>query len=258
MKFNVSTDTYTSTRPFPYVYQDNFIENASDIQEEILGIPESAWDRYDNPFEQKYTLRDKNAFPPLLNRLFHQFESPEFVDHLSEICGYRLVRDPTRNFWGVHKYKTGDKLDIHVDAGLHPTTHQKKQLTLGMYLSKNWKEEYGCQLEAWRGDSVGTEFPRIYEKVESIAPNFNRAVMFTCNDYAWHGNPVSAGCPSDACRIFVTISYLSDEHHDTNKRTKAYFVARPDDLPDPDKDRLRPLRADPENCRDIYRLKQQI
>lgn len=258
MKFNISRDTYTSTQPFPYVYQDNFIENASDIQEEILGIPESAWDRYDNPFEQKYTLRDKNAFPPLLNSLFQQFESPEFVDHLSEICGYRLVCDPTRNFWGVHKYKTGDKLDIHVDAGLHPTTRQKKQLTLGLYLSKNWKEEYGCQFETWRGDSVGTEFPRIYEKVESIAPNFNRAVMFTCNDYAWHGNPVPAGCPSDAYRIFVTISYLSDEHYDTNKRTKAYFIARPDDVHDPDKDRLRPLRADPEICRDIYRLKQQI
>jgi hypothetical protein len=254
MKFNVSTDTYRSTPPFPYVYQDNFIENASDVQKEILNIPDSAWDRYDNPFEQKYTLRDKYAFPPLLNQLFERFESPEFVDHLSEICGYRLVRDPTRNFWGVHKYKTGDKLDIHVDAGLHPTTKQKKQLTFGLYLSANWKEEYGCQLEAWRGDSAGTEFPRIHEKLASIAPNFNRAIIFTCNDYAWHGNPVSAECPSDASRIFVTISYLSDEHRDTNKRAKAYFVARPDDLPDTDKDRLRPLRADPEKYKGVYRM----
>jgi Rps23 Pro-64 3,4-dihydroxylase Tpa1-like proline 4-hydroxylase len=254
MNFNVSTDTYASTQPFPYVYQDNFIENASDIQEEILNIPDSAWDRYDNPFEQKYTLRDKYAFPPLLNQLFEKFESPEFVKHLSEVCGHRLVCDPTRNFWGVHKYKTGDKLDIHVDAGLHPTTKQKKQLTFGLYLSANWKEEYGCQLEVWRGDNAGTDVPRLHEKVTSIAPNFNRAVIFTCNDYAWHGNPVSAECPPDASRIFVTISYLSENQSDTNKRVKALFVARPGDPHDEEKDKLRRLRADPEKYKDVYRF----
>jgi len=253
MKFNVSTDTYTNTLPFPYVYQDNFIENASDIQEEILNIPDSAWDRYDNTFEQKYTLRDKRAFPPLLNQVFEQFESREFVDHLSEVCGYRLILDPTRNFWGVHKYRNGDKLDIHVDAGLHPTTKQKKQVTLGLYLSSNWKEEYGCHLEAWKGDNASSEHPKLYEKVESIAPLFNRGILFTCNDYAWHGNPVAANCPSGACRIFVTISYLSENYDDLNNRVKAYFVARPSDLPDPEKDRLRLLRSDPDKYKAVYR-----
>ncbi len=31
-------------------------EIALDIQEEILNIPDKDWDRYDNPFEQKFTL----------------------------------------------------------------------------------------------------------------------------------------------------------------------------------------------------------
>jgi len=254
MKFNVSTDTYTSTRPFPYVYQDNFIENASDIQEEILNIPDSAWDRYDNPFEQKYTLRDKYAFPPLLNELFERFESREFVDHLSEVCGYRLVLDPTRNFWGVHKYRNGDKLDIHVDAGLHPTTKQKKHVTLGVYLSSNWKKEYGCHLEVWKGDNSSSESPKLHNKAASIAPLFNRGIIFTCNDYAWHGNPNPAECPLDACRIFVTISYLSENYADLNKRVKAFFVARPGDAPDMEKDKLRLLRADPEKYKGVYRM----
>ena len=255
MKFHISTDTYTRTLPFPYVYQDNFIENASDIQKEILNIPDSAWDRYDNPFEQKYTLRDKYAFPPLLKQLFERFESREFVDHLSEVCGYRLVLDPTRNFWGVHKYRNGDKLDIHVDAGLHPTTKQKKQVTLGLYLSSNWKKEYGCHLEAWKGDNASLESPTLHEKASSIAPLFNRGMLFTCNDYAWHGNPNPAECPLDACRIFVTISYLSENYTDLNKRVKAFFVARPGDTPDAEKDKLRCLRADPDKYKDVYRSK---
>lgn len=255
MKFNVSRDKYTRTQPFPYIYQDNFIENASDIQEEILNIPQSEWDRYDNPFEQKYTLSNKYNLPYNLSQLFKKFESQEFIEHLSEVCGYRLLLDPTRNFWGVHKYKTGDKLDIHVDAGLHPNTKQKKQLTLGLYLSSNWKEEYGCHLELWKGDNSSVQSPAIYEKTVTIAPVFNRAVIFTCNDYAWHGNPTPANCPADALRIFVTISYLSENYFDLNTRVKALFVARPEDNPDPEKDKLRILRADPEKCKDVYRIK---
>jgi Rps23 Pro-64 3,4-dihydroxylase Tpa1-like proline 4-hydroxylase len=251
MRFDISTEAYTSTLPFPYVYQDNFLENASELQREILEIPDDQWDRYDNPFEQKYTLRDKHALPLRLKQLFERLESPEFVEHLSAVCGYKLLLDPTRNFWGVHKYNTGDKLDIHVDAGLHPVTKQKKQVTLGIYLSSNWNESYGCQLEVWRGDSAAS--PRIYEKMASISPLFNRAVMFTCNDFAWHGNPTIAACPSDAHRLFVTISYLSENYEDSNKRVKALFVARPGDPDDPKKDELRLIRADPEKYKEVYR-----
>jgi Rps23 Pro-64 3,4-dihydroxylase Tpa1-like proline 4-hydroxylase len=122
------------------------------------------------------------------------------------------------NFWGVHKYRNGDKLDIHVDAGLHPTTKQKKHVTLGVYLSSNWKKEYGCHLEVWKGDNASLESPTLHEQASSIAPLFNRGVMFTCNDYAWHGNPVVANCPPDASRIFVTISYLSENYDDLVKK----------------------------------------
>ncbi len=51
------------------------------------------------------------------------------------MVGYNLILDTTRNFWGVHTYKLGDKLDIHVDAGIHPTLQLKKQITFGIYLS---------------------------------------------------------------------------------------------------------------------------
>jgi hypothetical protein len=253
--FKINSEEYQATIPYPYTMQDDFLDNdfAAVLQREILEIPEESWDRYDNPFEQKYTLRDKFKFPDNLNKLFAEFESREFIEYLSQISGYRLLLDPTRNFWGVHKYKTGDKLDIHMDAGLHPTTKQKKQVTLGLYLSSNWKEEYGCQFEVWHGDNAVSNDAKIYEKIESISPLYNRAIMFNCNDYSWHGNPVVAECPRDATRIFITLSYLSDNTEDKNKRVKAFFVPRPEDPADPEKDRLRFLRADPEKYNTIYR-----
>jgi len=54
--------------PFPYGKLDNFLNTtfAIDVQNEILNIPQEEWDRYNNPFEQKYTLRDKFKFPHYL------------------------------------------------------------------------------------------------------------------------------------------------------------------------------------------------
>jgi hypothetical protein len=252
---NICNIEYNKIKPFPYTSQDNILNEdfANNLQREIINIPEEAWDRYENPFESKFTLRDKYNFPENLKKLFEELESEEFIIMLSNICGFKLFRDPTRNFWGVHKYNNGDKLDIHVDAGLHPTTKQKKQVTFGIYLSANWKEEYGCELEIWRGDNAESNEAKLYEKVASIAPMFNRMVMFTCNDYAWHGNPEPAKCPEDSKRIFITISYLSENYEDKNKRQKAFFVARPDDIQDDEKDKLRLLRADPERFKNVYR-----
>jgi hypothetical protein len=141
-----------------------------------------------------------------------------------------------------------------VDAGLHPTMELKKQITLGIYLSSDWKEEYGCKLEIWRGENSANNDAKLLEKVESIAPLFNRLVLFTCDDYAWHGNPEPAMCPDGSKRIFITLSYLSENTTDKNKRKKAFFVAIPGDPEDVEKDKLRLLRADPEKYKEVYRI----
>lgn len=252
----LSSDEYQSRSPFPYMYQDDFIrfDYAKKLQAEILSIPIEDWDRYNNPFEQKYTLRDKFNFPPLLKGLFEELMSDKFVEELSELCGYPLILDKTRNFWGVHKYDRHDKLDIHVDASVHPNSGLKKQITLGIYLSSNWSKEYGCDLELWEGDNASSDEAKIYNKIATVSPIFNRLVIFTCNDYSWHGNPIPTTGPEGSHRIFVTISYLSNNKEYDSKRSKAFFVPRPDDPIDEKKDKLRFLRADSKRYKDIYRI----
>jgi hypothetical protein len=85
---------------------------------------------------------------------------------------------------------------------------------------------------------------------------FNRLVLFTNDDYSWHGNPNPVNSNDiDAKRIFITISYLSENFNDKNKKQKAYFIARPTDLPNKEKDELRLLRSDPRKYKEIYRYK---
>jgi len=246
---------YKHTAPFPYTSQDNCLDIsfAYAIQDEILHIPKEAWDRYNNPFEQKWTLRDKNQLPPNVHQLFQALTSPAFVDHLSTIVGTQLYNDPTKNWWGIHTYDDGDYLDIHCDAGIHPTTGQKKHCTLGIYLSKDWREENGGHLEIWEGTNINQDDRRLERCIEKILPTFNRLILFDNTNHAWHGNPEPVKCKNGEKRIFLTISYLS-EIKDGDSREKARFIKRPGDPEDPEKERLRELRVNPDRYKEIYNM----
>ena len=253
------SDTKYNIYPFPNIKIDNFLDQefALKIQQEILNIDKNKWDRYQNPFENKWTLRDKFNMPSNLTRLFKIFTEKQFIDELSDIIGIKLENDNTRNWWGVHKYDHGDFLDIHVDAGLHPVSKQKKQFTLGIYLSKDWQEKNKGHLELWKGDNCINEQAKLQTCEVKILPKFNTLVGFVCNDYAWHGNPDPVVCKNGEQRIFITLSYLSRNNSDKNKRVKAFFIKRPNDPLNKEKDKLRLLRADPIKYKEIYNLDSQ-
>lgn len=241
--------------PFPYLIIPNALDNifAFKCQQEILNIPDEQWDRYQNPFENKWTLRDKFNMSENLTSLFTYLNSHNFIAKLSDIFNYNLEADTTRNWWGIHKYDDGDFLDIHVDAGLHPTNKKKKQLTLGIYLSKDWKLDNKGHLELWSGENSANNNAKISKCIVKILPEFNKLVIFDCNDYSWHGNPEPVICKNNEKRIFITVSYLSNNFQDKNKRVKAFFVKRPDEPNNPSKDKLRLLRADPIKYKEVYK-----
>ena len=253
---NIVKKEYNETKPYPHCSIEEILpeEFAKKCQQEILNIPNDFWDRYNNPFEQKFTLRDKNNLPENCQQLFDVLTSDETINILSNIVGEKLYNDPNKNWWGIHTYKNGDYLDIHSDAGNHPITKQKKHLTFGIYLSCNWKEENNGHLEIWDGDNVLNDDAKLFKCYSKILPSFNKMVMFTNKTNAWHGNPDPVIINKDEKRIFVTLSYISEKHHEgmENNREKAFFVNRPNDLINEEKEHLRLLRADPNKCKDVY------
>lgn len=253
---NIKLEEYINIKPYPHYYQDNILDYdfAKQLQEEILNIPIEKFDRYDNPFETKLTLRDKFNYPELLSKLFNFLETKEFIQKLSNICGYKLIKDENRNFNGVHIYKNGEKLDIHLDAEVHPKTKDFKILTLGIYLSYNWSENYGCNLEIWNGDNWKEKDYKLYNCEKKIAPLFNRLILFTNTNNSWHGNPEAVNSyDNNSKRIFITISYLTlNENKNDNYREKALFIRRPEDEYDEKKEELIKIRANSQLYKDIY------
>ena len=255
----INKTEYNKAEPYPHCVLDNILDTefAEKCQQEILSIPPEMWDRYNNLFEQKYTLRDKNNMSPYCDALFKLLTSNDVVNKLSDIVGEQLYNDPTKNWWGIHTYKNGDYLDIHSDAGNHPLTKQKKHITLGIYLSHNWSQENGGYLEFWDGDSVLKDDAKLYDCKARVLPIFNRMIMFTNTVNAWHGNPDPVHIKRDEKRIFLTLSYVSEKHDNgmENNREKAFFVSRPNDPLNEEKDKLRLLRADPNKCVNVYNIK---
>ncbi len=251
--------------PFPYLIQDNILDEklAYRIQEEIINSDVDKWDRYENPFESKFTWKNKNNLPEFTNKLFTYLSSIYFMNHLRNLVNIELQNDVNKNWWGIHKFKNGDKLDIHLDAGYHPINNKKKYLTLGIYLSKDWKEENQGYLELWEGYNIydkNYNNKKLIKCKEKILPKFNRLILFINTDNSWHGAPEPCIINNNEHRIFLTISYLIDSENIKNtnlnnlqnKYKKAYFINRPNDIIDAEKEKLKKLRLDPEKCKQIY------
>lgn len=252
------SEQFKNAKPYPHVIIDNILDEtfAKELQTEILTQPKNKFDRYNNPFEQKWTYHNKYDLPEKCKELFTFFESEEWINHLSEIVGKQLIIDPTRNFWGIHTYDDGDYLDIHVDAGTHPKNNLKKEITFGIYLSKDWTEKNGGHLEIWSGDNACNNDAKLHKLHAKVLPIFNRCVIFRCTDDSWHGAPSPVKCKNGEKRIFLTLSYLSERKDFKNKKCKAFFVKLPDEPKNKKKDKLRLLRADPKKYKEIYGIGQ--
>lgn len=246
--------------PFLHLVIDDCLNYtfACKLQEEILAYESEKWDRYDNPFEKKFTFNKKNPFGPEVTKLFHFLESDSFICQLSTVFKKNLEKDSFKHYWGIHKYKNGDFLNIHLDAGIHPKMNKRKHVTFGLYLSKNWKEHNQGHLELWSGASIADNINetisyQLFHKEKSILPKFNRLILFECNDFSWHGNPRPVVCNSDEIRIFVTMSYMSDDPENKNQNRRALFTSLPKEIYSPTLENLIKVRSDNSRCSEAYK-----
>jgi Rps23 Pro-64 3,4-dihydroxylase Tpa1-like proline 4-hydroxylase len=196
---------YQAARPFPHVVFDEFAAKAAleDVLSEFPSAEHDAWWRFDSDNERKLASRPDTELGEATRQLLAELHSATFTDFLQELTGISgLVVDPHLEGGGLHQIQRGGHLNVHVDFNRHPATGLDRRLNVLLYLNPGWEPAWGGALELWSSDMRRCE--------KSIAPLFNRLVVFSTTRSSFHGHPEPLACPPDRSRRSLALYYYSN------------------------------------------------
>lgn len=201
------TQKYTTAAPYPHIAIDDFLP--TDLANQILDNFPYESQKNASEYALNYSGIQKNkrqVFPNDCNvfcrHLFGFFNAAPFLQFLEGLTGIEgLIADPYFNGGGFHEISTGGKLGVHADFRVNEQLHLQRRMNVLIYLNKNWQETYGGCLEIWDQS--------MQQKVHSIAPLFNRCVVFNTDAHSYHGHPEPLTCPPDVTRKSIALYYYT-------------------------------------------------
>ena len=183
---------FAAAAPFPHVVLDGFLEEraAHEVAAAFPVEPDATWTARHHLHSRKWTLSDIDRLPWPVVHAFAALHRSDWIDWLERLTGIRpLHADPDLYGGGMHVSTPGSFLDVHADFTQHPVMKERRALNILLYLSPDWEPAWGGHLELWGHD--------MRRCVRSIAPRFNRAVIFATSATSFHGHPTPmAGAPT--------------------------------------------------------------
>lgn len=230
-------EPFQTAQPFGHLLIDDFLapEVAQALSTDYFPADGEGWWRYHNPIEVKLA-KDRNL-GPLVTALFRELGSECVLAKLRQMTGIAdLQADEFLHGAGLHMHPRNGRLMMHLDYEQHPLLpHMERRLNLILYLSQDWDPAWRGATELWNADMT--------ECVVKSEVAFNRALLFQTNAISWHGVPDHIRCPPGTVRKSLAFYYLSPltSRPDADKpganakgyRTKACFVQRPGEPPEP-------------------------
>ena len=151
--------------------------------------------------EHKYIAAQMNLYNPLLEEIIYAFQDMRIVQLVGEICEIaNPIPDENLYAGGISMMGENQFLNPHLDNSHDKDRECWRVLNLLYYITPDWKEDYGGNLELWPN---GLNNPQI-----TIHSKFNRlAVMATHNKSLHSVSPVVF----DGFRCCVSNYYFSKE-----------------------------------------------
>jgi hypothetical protein len=208
----------------------------------------------DGALGNKSTIEKIRALGPAFSALDDLVQSGEFLGLVGHITGIAdLLYDPWYFGGGTHENRDGQDLDAHVDFNRHPIEKWHRRLNLIVYLNHEWNDAWGGSLEL-HSDPRAPD-----DRVTTITPLYNRAVIFETTEWSWHAFPRIA-LPAERQALtrksvalyFYTKERPGDELADTHS---TIYVDRP--LPERFQAGMTMTLADVEELRLLLRRRDQ-
>lgn len=218
---------YCFAEPFPHIVIDNFLPLRF-IEEIYSSFPAEklADDKF---YENDYGgLHKRQVLPEScgqnIRSIFHFFNSSPVLQFLEGLTSIEsLIGDPYFHGGGFHEIFKGGRLGVHADFRINEQLHLNRRINVLIYLNKNWDPDFGGNLELWDRE--------MKSKVDSIAPIFNRCVIFNTDADSYHGHPDPLKTPSQITRKSIALYYYtaSKKVYEDTPAHSTMYVARPSD-----------------------------
>lgn len=195
---------HRTAEPFPHTVVDGFLDEPllRRVLAEFAAMDRSGWRHSNNVHERKLSTENPAAFGPFTTKVIAALNSGPFLEFLERLTGIGgLIADPYLRGGGLHEIERGGRLGVHADFNLYERLKVYRRLNLLLYLNPAWEESWGGQLELWTSDGT--------TKVKSIAPTFNRAVIFDTSNRSYHGHPHPLACPEGESRKSIALYYYT-------------------------------------------------
>jgi len=196
---------YGSADPFPHIVIDGLLkeEVAATLEARFPRVDHEIWKHHLHLHSHKFACNRLDVMPALFRSVFEELNSKPMREYLEELTGIPdLLEDEELEGGGLHQIIPGGFLKVHADFNYHPSTGFHRRLNLLVYLNRDWDESWNGNLELWSRD-VG-------RCVRSVAPVFNRCVLFNTTDFAYHGHPRPLTCPPDRSRKSIALYYYTE------------------------------------------------
>ncbi len=216
---------YRENKPFPHISLDNFLPQniAETISNEYPQISNlnSSYKFHDNENVRRYLLEDTRYFSNNLKFFAAAISSRSFLLFLETLTGIKaLIPDPYLMGGGAMMTGAGGFLNVHVDFNWNQKLQVWRRCNVLFYLTKDWRSEYGGNLELWSVDGKS--------KVKEIEPLFNRVVIFDTTSESYHGQPDKINTPKNIFRnVFSAFYYATEktEKIDSNPHFTKYSTS---------------------------------
>lgn len=129
--------------------------------------------------EDKYVAAQMNLYDPLLEEIIYAFQDERIVKIIGEICNIKNPI-PDSNLYAGGLSMMGNKqfLNPHLDNSHDKDRNLWRVLNLLYYVTPNWKESYGGNLELWPNG--------LKNKQITIHSKFNRLVVMETHNESLH------------------------------------------------------------------------
>ncbi len=151
--------------------------------------------------ERKFVAAQMDKYHPLLEESVYAFQAPEIVAQVHEITGLEAL-EPDHMLYagGISSMAPGHFLNPHVDNSHDKFRSRYRVLNLLFYVSPEWSERDGCNLELWPEGPKGVPV--------TIASRFNRLVVMVTHEGSWHSVSANRATRNRCC---VSNYYFSHE-----------------------------------------------